>query len=457
MKQDLPQGPFQAKCTDLTYEGLGVCKEGGNVVFVEGMFPGDEGEIKVAYRRAGQLYGELSKLTKPSSERIDPLCKVCHACGGCSFQQYSYPAQLKFKQKLVQEQFHRIAHVDVQPLPTLGMDKPYFYRNKVQMPFCLGDKGNMYCGFYKENTHVIVPIQKCYIEDQRCEAIFDALKILMKIYQVLPYDELSGTGVLRHAVIKTSYYYKEIMVILVVTTSDFPNREPFIKDLLGKCPEITTLVLNVNRSAGSKILGDEIKTLYGRGYIQDDLCGLHFQISAKSFYQTNPVMTEKLYRTAMDFAELAPNDVVFDAYSGIGTIGLVAAKSVAKVISVEIVPEAVEDARKNAERNGIKNFEVHAADASSYIYQLFAAKQKVDVLFMDPPRKGSDERFLKAVKTLRPSRVIYVSCNPSTLARDYAFLSDMYKVSRLQPVDLFPQTPHVETVVAMSLKNTDKR
>src|SRR5574344_998612 len=456
MKQDLPQGPIQAKCLDLTYEGLGVCKEGGNVIFVEGMFPGDEGEIKVAYRRAGQLYGELSKLTKPSADRIDPLCKVCHACGGCSFQQYRYEAQLKFKQKTVQEQFRKLGHSEVQPLPTLGMSKPYFYRNKVQMPFCLGDKGNMYCGFYKENTHVIVPIQKCFIEDERCEAILDALKILMKIYQVIPFDEVSGSGTLRHAVIKTSYYFKEIMVVLVMTTSDFPHREEFVKDLLGKCPEITTLVLNVNKSTGSKILGDEMETLYGPGYIQDELCGLHFRISAKSFYQTNPVMTEILYKTAMDFAELTPNDVVFDAYSGIGTIGLIAAKHVSKVISVEIVPEAVEDAKKNAAQNGITNFEVHAADASSYIYQLFAQQQKVDVLFMDPPRKGSDERFLKAVKTHRPSRLIYVPGNQSSFARDCEFLSDTYKISKLQPVDLFPQTPHVETVVRLTLRKADK-
>jgi len=457
MKQILPQGLIHAKCLDLTFEGLGVCKDNGNVIFVDGMFPGDEGDIEVIYRRAGQLYGELKKLTLPSPDRIDPLCKVCHACGGCSFQQYSYPAQLKFKQKTVQEQFRKLGHTEVQPLPTLGMEKPYYYRNKVQMPFTLGDKGNIYCGFYKENSHVIVPIQKCYIEDERCEPILDALKILMKIYQVLPYDEMSGTGVLRHAIIKTSYYYKQIMLVLVMTTSAFPNKEEFVRDLLGKCPEITTLVLNVNKSTGSKIMGDEIETLYGNGYIQDDLCGLHFQLSAKSFYQTNPVMTEKLYRTAMDFAELKPTDVVFDAYSGIGTIGLIAARSVAKVISVEIVPEAVEDAKRNATLNGIKNFEVYADDASSYIYKLLDSKTTVDVLFMDPPRKGSDERFLKAVKALHPNRVVYVSCNPSTLARDCEFLSDAYKVSKLQPVDLFPQTPHVETVCELSLRNSDKR
>jgi 23S rRNA (uracil1939-C5)-methyltransferase len=453
MKNPLPTGPIQTTCLDLSYEGRGVCKDNGQVIFVDGMFPGDEGEIEVAYHRAGQLYGELKKLTKPSPDRIDPLCKVCHACGGCCFQQYAYPAQLKFKQKQVEEQFAKLGHHEVQVLPTIGMEKPYFYRNKVQMPFSLGDKGNIYCGFYKENSHVIVPIEKCYIEDERCENILKALRALMKIYQVLPYEELTGNGVIRHAVIKTSHYYPEIMLVLVVITSAFPHKKEFLADLLAKCPEITTLVININKSSGSKILGDELETVYGSGYIKDDLCGLHFQLSAKSFYQTNPIMTENLYKTAMDFAELQPNDIVFDAYSGIGTIGLVAAKSVSKVISVEIVPEAVEDAKKNAVNNHIENFKVIADDASRFIYSLVNEGQHINVVFMDPPRKGSDEKFLKALKTLKPEKVIYVSCNPSTLARDVDFLSDTYKVSKIQAIDLFPQTYHVETVVRLTLRD----
>jgi 23S rRNA (uracil1939-C5)-methyltransferase len=324
------------------------------------------------------------------------------------------------------------------------------------MPFGLSANGDVYSGFYKEGTHVIVPIEKCYIEDERGEAILATIRKLMKAYGVLPYDEMSGRGYLRHAIIKTSYYYKEIMVVLVTTALLFPHKDEFCAELLKECPEITTLVQNINKTTGSKILGDEVHVLSGSGYIKDDLNGLHFQLSAKSFYQTNPVMTEKLYQTAMDFAELKPTDVVFDAYSGIGTIGLIAAKSVKRVISVEILPEAVEDAKKNAELNGITNFDVYADDAFSFIYKLVKDKTQVDVLFMDPPRKGSDERFLNALKTLKPARVIYVSCNPVTLARDVDILSDLYKVSKLQPVDLFPQTPHVETVCELSLRNADK-
>jgi 23S rRNA (uracil1939-C5)-methyltransferase len=457
MKQELPQGILPVICRDISFEGRGVCLDKSkNVIFVNDIFPGEEADIVVDYRRAGQLYGHIKKLTKPSSDRITPMCPSCYQCGGCCFQLYAYPAQLAFKQKEVQEQFRRLGHQEVQPLPTLGMDKPYFYRNKIQMPFGLSASGEVYSGFYKEGTHVIVPIEKCYIEDERGEAILSTIRKLMKTYGILPYDEMSGRGYLRHAIIKTSYYYKEIMVVLVTTALLFPHKDEFCAELLKECPEITTLVQNINKTTGSKILGDEVHVLSGSGYIKDDLNGLHFQLSAKSFYQTNPVMTEKLYQTAMDFAELKPTDVVFDAYSGIGTIGLIAAKSVKRVISVEILPEAVEDAKKNAELNGITNFDVYADDASSFIYKLVKDKTQVDVLFMDPPRKGSDERFLNAVKTLKPARVIYVSCNPVTLARDVDTLSDLYKVSKLQPVDLFPQTPHVETVCELSLRNDDK-
>jgi 23S rRNA (uracil1939-C5)-methyltransferase len=342
--------------------------------------------------------------------------------------------------------------MEVQPLPTLGMENPYHYRNKVQMPFGRSGDGKTYYGFYKEGSHVIVPISSCAIEDERTAPIIAAIASLMDKYGIAPYDEMAKSGYLRHAVVKTSYYYKEVMVILVTTLREFPHKKEFCADLLATCPTITTLVENINQTTGSKVLGDEVEVVSGTGYIKDDLCGLHFSLSAKSFFQTNPTMTEKLYATAMAAAKLTKDDVVFDAYSGIGTIGLIAAKDVAKVISVEILPEAVEDAKKNALANGISNFEVYADDASSFIYQLVKENTHINVLFMDPPRKGSDERFLKAVKTLKPERVIYVSCNPSSLARDVDFLGDTYKVSSLQPVDLFPQTCNVETVCALKLR-----
>jgi 23S rRNA (uracil1939-C5)-methyltransferase len=445
-----------ATCVDLTYEGKGVCKVEQGVVFVTGMFPLDEGDIEISYKRAGQLFGRLVKLTKPSVDRVPSLCPVCNACGGCDFQAYAYKAQLLFKQAKVKEQFHRIGHLDVEPLPTLGMEHPYFYRNKIQPLLGADERGNVYSGFYKEGSHVIVPIEKCYIEDERATKILVEIRKLMKSMRIPPYFEDDGYGVMRHILIKTSYYYKEIMVVLVTACDSFPGRNNFVHALLEVCPEITTIVQNINSRHTSIVLGGRNRVLFGKGYIQDKLCDVHFRISAKSFYQTNPVMTEILYKTAMDFAELAPTDVVFDAYSGIGTIGLIAAKKVKKVISVEIVEEAVNDAIHNARDNDITNFEAYADDATNFIYKMINAKEKIDVLFMDPPRKGSDERFLKAVKTLLPKKVIYVSCDPSSLARDVAYLSSKYEIGKIQPVDMFPQTYHVETVCELSLRNADK-
>jgi len=443
------------KCIDLSFEGLGVCKDNGRVIFVEEMFPGDEAQVEIVYQRAGSLFGRVTKLLKASPDRIEPKCKVCSSCGGCEFQKYAYKAQLVYKQKKVVEQFRKIGHMDVEALPTIGMEDPYFYRNKIQVPFGCDSKGNVYCGFYKQNTHVIVPIEKCFIEDERAEPILKAMRYLMKSMRIGPFDEDSGEGVIRYALIKTSKFFHDVMLVLVTGVDSFASRNNFVRALVEQCPEITTVVQNINSRHTNVILGDRTKILYGKGFIRDTLCGVNFRISAKSFYQTNPIMTEILYNTAMDFAKLTPDDVVFDAYSGIGTIGMIAAKRCKKAISVEIVPEAVHDAIANARENNITNFVSYADDASDYITRMARVNDHIDVLFMDPPRKGSDQRFLDAVIKLKPSRILYVSCDPTTLARDVAYLNQSYKVGKIQPVDLFPQTFHVETVVVLSIRKRD--
>lgn len=437
-------------CRDLTYEGKGVVAYNDGVVFVDGMFPGEEGDIELTYRRNGILFGKLKKLDKVSPERITPRCKICSACGGCQFQQLSYPAQLAYKTNKVKEQFRKIAHMNVDVLPTVGMDDPYHYRNKIQMPFAKDDHGNIYCGFYKENTHVIVPVEECFIEDKRGVHILSTIKKLLKSFRIEPYQEDRRYGVLRHVLIRTSYYKEQIMVVLVTNVDVFPGRNNFVKALIKECPEITTIVQNINTRSTNVILGEKEHVLYGKGYIEDSLNGVWFQISAKSFYQTNPVTTEKLYAYAMECGHLSKEDVVLDAYSGIGTIGLVASKYCKEVISVEIVPAAVKDAIKNAKRNNITNFHEYADDASIFITRMAKEGQHLDVLFMDPPRKGSDEKFLNAVLKLKPSRIVYVSCDPSTLARDVAYINKSYKVTTVQPFDMFPHTTHVETVVLMS-------
>lgn len=453
MKTPLPKTEkIHGICVDLSFEGKGVFKSGGEIYFVPGMFPGEEGDISFDYMRAGAKFGRLVHLDKVSPSRIEPRCKICSACGGCCFQQYDYAAQLIYKTNKVKEQFRKIAKMDIDPLPCIGMENPYFYRNKIQMPFAKDNRGNLYCGFYKESTHVIVPVDTCYIEDERAKKVLDAVKKLGKSFKIEPYKEDAGLGLLRHVLIRCAKHKDQVMVVLVTFKDVFPSRNNFIKALVKECPFITTVVQNVNSRHTNVILGDFERVLYGPGYIEDILCGITFRISAKSFYQVNPIMTEKLYGEAIKAAKLTKDDVVFDAYSGIGTIGMVAAKHCKQVIAVEIVKEAVADARRNAKANGIDNISSYCGDASSFMVNMAEKKQAVDVVFLDPPRKGSDERCLNAICKLAPSRIVYVSCEPSTLARDAAYLSKKYQLVSVQPVDMFPHTTHVETIVGLSLK-----
>ncbi|MBQ7250608.1 MAG: 23S rRNA (uracil(1939)-C(5))-methyltransferase RlmD [Bacilli bacterium] len=447
---------FSATCVDLSYEGKGVVKNGKDVYFVSAMFPGEEGEIAFDYSRNGAKFGKLVRLTKKSADRVDPKCKICSACGGCDFQQLAYPAQLEYKTKKVGEQFRKIAKMDVEVAPCIGMDDPYFYRNKIQMPFAKDNRGRWYCGFYKANTHVIVPVDTCYIEDERAKQILDAIKKLAPSFKIEPYLEDEGRGMLRHALIRTSKHLDGVMVVLVTYKEAFPSRNNFVKALVKECPFITTVVQNVNPRHTNVILGDFERVLYGPGFIEDMLCGIRFRISPKSFYQVNPVMTEKLYGEAIKAARLTGEETIFDAYSGIGTIGMVASKSCKNVIAVEIVEAAVKDAIQNAKRNGISNVRFYCDDASSFMVRMARNNQHVDVVFLDPPRKGSDERCLDAICKLKPNRIVYVSCDPSTLARDVKYLSKAYSLESVQPVDMFPFTMHVETVAMLRLKDSKK-
>ncbi len=443
---------IHGRCRDLSYEGKGVVETEKGIVFVDGMFPSEEGDVRLLYSRNKQWFGEVAKLDKVSPYRIDPKCKICRACGGCQFQQLDYQKQLEFKSNKVKEQLRRIAKIDIEVAPTIGMDNPYFYRNKIQMPFGRNKRGEIVCGFYRSNTHDLVPVDTCYIEDERSKHILDEIKLLMKRMRIAPYEEDKREGVLRHVLIRTSFYRKEIMVVLVTAMDSFPGRNNFVKALTSSCPEITTVVQNINKRDTNVILGEGERVLYGPGFIHDSLCGVEFKISAKSFYQTNPVTTEKLYEFAIKNAKLDGNCRVFDAYSGIGTIGLIASKRCKEVLSVELVKEAVNDAKKNAERNGIRNVKAFLGDASDFMVDMARNGERVDVLFMDPPRKGSDEKFLNACLKLLPKRIVYISCDPSSLARDLVSLKGKYEIEVIQPFDMFPMTTHVETVACLRLK-----
>ncbi len=445
---------IKTSCFDLSYEGKGVCRDGDRVIFVTGMFPGDEGEVEILYKRNGVFFGRIKKLDKLSENRIKPVCKVCTACGGCSFQAYDYKAQLEFKRKLVSDQFRKVGHMEVDVSPTLGMEEPYNYRNKIQVPFGWDRwHQNVVYGFYKEGTHCIVSNDDCSIEDRLGNKIISEFCKILNELHIDPYNEKNGEGYIRHALVRTSKHFKENMLVIVSKSPYFPRKDSLISLMKERIPEVTTLVENINPSKTNVILGEKEKVLFGRGYIEDVLCGVKFRIAAKSFYQTNPVMTEVLYNTAMEYASITPNDVVFDAYSGIGTIGMIAARRGAKnVIAVEVVEDAVHDAVCNAKANGIDNFIEICGDATEYLVEQAKSGAKFDTIFMDPPRKGSTLEFINSVKLIKPNKVVYVSCNPSTLARDCALFADSYVATKVQPVDLFPQTPHVETIVLLEIK-----
>ena len=434
---------------DLSSEGKGVVKNQGDIIFVDGLFPNEEADIEILYQRAGVYFGKVKKIYKLSKDRIQPKCKICTSCGGCQYQQLNYQAQLEYKTKRVKEALTRIAKVKANVLPCIGMDNPYNYRNKIQVPFDKDRNGKVKFGFYKENSHIIMPIKECAIEDKRAAPILWDIKLLLEEMNIPVYNEDNGRGILRYVLIRTSYHYEEIMVVLVTSQMNFPGQRKFVNELINRHPEITTIVENVNNRHTNVILGNQEKILYGPGHIKDDILGLTFEISASSFFQVNPIQVEKLYASALNLIDFNKKEIVLDAYSGVGTIGLIAAKNAKKVISVEINKSAHKNAIENAKRNNVNNIEFICADAGEYISK---SDEDIDILIMDPPRSGSDETFLSTVMDKRIKKIIYISCNPETLARDIQFLTKIYQVDYVQPVDMFPMTAHVETVVSLRLK-----
>ena len=374
-------------------------------------------------------------------------CPYAKKCGGCQMQNLPYQQQLAVKQKRLGELLGKYGKIQ----PIIGMDNPYHYRNKCHAALGLDSKGKIISGIYQSSEHRIVAVESCMIEDEKADEIIRSIRGMMKDFKITAYDEKKDTGFLRHILVKRSYKTGETMAVLVTTSPIFKLQKPFLKALLEKHPEITTIIMNINTAYTPVVLGQQEKILYGPGYITDELCGLKFRISAKSFYQVNSRLTETLYNTAIGFAGLTGKETVLDAYCGTGTIGLTAAGKCKSVSGVEINKDAVKDAIKNAKINGIENAWFTCADAGEFMLQMAADRQRCDVVFMDPPRAGSDERFLSSLIKMKPERVVYISCNPETLARDLqALTAGGYRVKRIQPVDMFPHTEHVETVVLMS-------
>lgn len=392
-------------------------------------------------------------MSHTSNIKTNPdACPLAKKCGGCQLQNMSYERQLKWKQARCEILLKKFGKVD----KIIGMENPYHYRNKVQAAFGRTKSGKIISGVYQSGSHRIVMVDSCMTEDEIADKIIVDIRNMLPRFKIWTYDEDKGTGFLRHVLVKRGFSSGEVMVVLVGASGYFPMKKKFTAALLEKHPEITTVVLNINPKDTNLVLGDREEVLYGSGYIEDTLCGRIFRISPKSFYQINPVQTEKLYGKAMELAELDENTKVLDAYCGIGTIGLVAAKTAGNVIGVELNPDAVKDAIENAKRNNEKNARFYCADAGDFMEALAAEGEKFDVVFMDPPRSGSSKKFIDSLAIADPKKVVYISCNPETLARDLQYLTKKgYKVKKICPVDMFPHTNHIETVVQLSQRKAD--
>ena len=375
-------------------------------------------------------------------------CKVNKRCGGCQLSNMSYEEQLTYKQRQVNALLSQFCRVE----KIIGMKNPFHYRNKVQAAYYYDfRRRKTVSGVYQSNSKSIVPVDSCMLENEKADRIIFTIRRLCDTFKIVAYDIRKGSGFLRHVLIRYGNSTGEIMVVIVSANPIFPSRNNFVKALLKEHPEITTVVHNINPSDINLALGERSKTLYGKGYIEDRLCGLTFRISPSSFYQVNSVQCEVLYQKAIEFAGLTGNETVFDSYCGTGTIGLIAASEAKQVLGVELNKNAVRDAVSNAKRNGVGNIYFTCDDAGEYLEYITGEGERFDVVIMDPPRAGSDVKFLKSVVKAQPKKVVYVSCNPVTLKRDLEFLTaEGYKVNKIQPVDMFPYTSHTEVVCAIS-------
>jgi 23S rRNA (uracil1939-C5)-methyltransferase len=441
------------KLTKVTIESLdnefkGITHLGHDEVVVGKVLPGETCEACFEKQKWGMSVKNL-KVVTPSSIRQKVTCPIYDSCGGCQLLHVQYNEQLKLKKKKVEQLLEKTFQRKFIVQDTIGMEKPSFYRNKSQLAF-KNEKGLLKAGVYVENSHEVLEAPGCILQDPICDKIVEVIKDLMKKMRLYAYDEDRKTGFFRHVLIKSSLTTKQVMVVLVTSNSIFPGKQNFIKALISRVKEITTIVQNVNTRQTSAVLGDKEEILFGKGYIEDVLLGKTFKISAHSFYQINPTQCAKLYRTTIDSLKLSKEDVLLDAYCGVGTIGIVASDDVKKVIGVELVKDAINDAIVNAKKNNVKNIHFYCDDASNFMVNMANKKEHVDCVIMDPPRKGSDEKFLSSLVKLSPKKIGYISCNPETQMDDLKYLlKNNYEITKIQPVDMFPHTSHVESCVLL--------
>ncbi len=451
---------FSLEIDDMGTDGEGIGHKEGYTLFVKDALVGDIVRVKVIKAKKKFGYGRLLEVIKPSPWRVEPACDCARQCGGCQIQHCSYEKQLAWKEKKVRDCLQRIGGFEEIPMePVMGMDEPYHYRNKAQYPVGYDKEGNPVAGFYAGRTHSIIPNTDCAIQHPCNHMILETILAFMKQYDIPAYEEKKHTGLVRHILTRVGKYTGEVMVCLIINGNKLPHQDKLV-EMLKKATDVETtykiksICLNINKDKTNRILGEKVVPIYGQTYIEDRIGDITYRISPLSFYQVNPEQTQKLYGTALEYADLKGNEVVWDLYCGIGTISLFLAQKAAKVCGVEIVPQAIEDARENADRNGFTNTEFFVGAAEDVVpeqYEQSGGSLRADVVTLDPPRKGCDERLLRTVVRMEPKRIVYVSCDPATLARDLKYLcGEGYELKRVRACDMFGHSSHVETVVLLS-------
>ena len=440
---------YEAVITDYTAEGQGVARIEGCAVFIPNAIAGEKVTVRIEKAQKNWAAGKMVEILERSKHRINRVCPVAKLCGGCDFHHMDYAEETRLKAQRVRDCLNRIGGENFDEIPILAAPDCACYRNKAQYPVAQS-KGRAYAGFFKAGTHQVIENDRCGILPEQMDAVKDAVIDYVNRHGVSVYDEVAHTGLLRHIYVRRGVVSGEILVCLSINGRNIPKREALIARLK-QIEGFTTLVLTVNTKKGNAVLGDEYITLYGPGYIEDTLCGLNFRLSPRSFYQVNHHQAQRLYRAAIEQAEITKDDLVLDLYCGVGTITLCMAKAAGKVIGVEVVPQAVEDARDNAVRNGIENAEFFCGDAGEAALSLEKQGVKADVVVVDPPRKGLNADAIEALSRFAPRRIVYVSCDPATLARDVALLKERgYVLKNAMAADLFPRCAHVESVVCLT-------
>ncbi|MGN1327914.1 MAG: 23S rRNA (uracil(1939)-C(5))-methyltransferase RlmD [Clostridia bacterium] len=438
---------------DNGFGGEGIAKIDGFTIFIPNAIKGEKCEILIVKVLSSQAYGKLIQIIEKSKNRVEVDCSTYKRCGGCELRHIKYESTLNLKREAVQSLINKTLKTKVIAEKTIGMSNPYNYRNKAQYPVGFDGEGKPAIGVFAQRTHTIIPIQKCMIQTEISQEIANTILEFIKEKNIPVYNEKNQTGLIRHIVIKVGKYTNQIMCILVLNNKTFKEEKELVELLCRKYPNIKTIVKNINSKNTNVILGAENINLYGNGYIEDKLGEYTFKISPMSFYQVNPVQAEVLYNIAIEAAKLSKNDILFDLYCGIGTIGIFASKYVSKVYGIEIVPQAIQDAKENAEINNVHNAEFMVGDVEVAFDELINKKNIIPTaIIVDPPRKGLDSKTIENILKIKPEKLVYISCNPATMVRDLAVMEEIYKIQKIQPVDMFPFTKHIECVSLLCLK-----